>query len=67
MKKKFYTNEYSFIRNFDLYGITIPLRFKNKSKYSTRLGMILSIFTYIFIIFISIYFSQDLINKKIFL
>ena len=64
MIRKLYTNEYSFIRNFDLYGITIPLRFKNKSKYSTRLGMILSIFTYIFIILISIYFSQDLINKK---
>ena len=61
---KLYTNEYSFIRNFDLYGINIPLRFKNHSRYSSRLGMTLSIFTYIFIIIIALYYSQDLINKK---
>ena len=64
MVKLYYTNEYSFIRNFDLYGINIPLRFKNHSRYSTRIGMTLSIFTYIFIIIIAFYFSQDLINKK---
>ena len=61
---KLYTNEYSFIRNFDLYGINIPLRFKNHSRYSSRLGMTLSIFTYILIFIIALYFSQDLINKK---
>ena len=62
--KKININNLSFIRNFDIYGIQFPLRYKKKSSYSTKPGIIFSIITFIIAIIIIIYFGQDVFKRK---
>lgn len=62
--KKININNLSFIRNLDIYGIQFPLRYKKKSSYSTKPGIIFSIITFIIAIIIIIYFGQDVIKQK---
>ena len=47
---------FKFISEIDFYGINFPFRYRKKSNFPTKLGILLSIFTLIFsIIFAIIY------------
>ena len=53
-----------FIYSFDIYGVDFSLRYKNKEKFPTKIGIILSIISILGIIIISVKSMIDIFNKN---
>ena len=54
----------NFIDILDIYGLSVPLRYQQKSKYKTMVGFILSLLTMISIITVLMIFIVDIFNHK---
>ena len=57
---------FKFISGIDFYGINFPFRYRKKSYFPTKLGILLSIFTLIFSIIFAIIYFLDMVNRKSF-
>ena len=69
MKKKKLKKNFSLINLFDsidIYGLNFPLRYKTKSSYTSNLGIIFSIISYIILIIYSIICFIQLFYHKSF-
>ena len=53
-----------FYHNFDFYGIDFPLRYKNEDKFSSIIGLILSLISMFLILIIIIYNVKNIFNYK---
>ena len=64
--KKFedYYVKIPFIYSFDIYGVDFSLRYKNKEKFPTKIGIILSIISILGIIIISVKSLVEIFNKN---
>ena len=58
--------KHSFMNNFDFYGIDFPLRYKNQERYSSIVGIILSLISIILILIILILQAKNIFNYKYF-
>jgi hypothetical protein len=56
--------KHSFLNNFDFYGIDFPLRYKNQERYSSIVGIILSLISIILILIILIFQAKNIFNYK---
>ena len=54
----------SIFNNFDFYGIDFPLRYKNQERFSSIIGLVLSIISIIIILIIIIFQAKDIFNYK---
>ena len=61
---KLFVNNYLMV--LDLYGLPIPLYFKNKSQYKTHFGAIISILSLVIILTFIIILSKELFEKTSF-
>ena len=52
--------------SINIYGINIPLLYKKEEIFNTTLGIFLSIFSYILVILVSLFYALDLFNKSSF-
>ncbi len=57
----FQTND--FFQTINIYGLPFSLRYKKSEKYTTFSGILLTLLTFIIVIFIVILYSLDLINR----
>ncbi len=57
-------NKHSLLNNFDFYGIDFPLRYKNQERYSSLIGIILSLISIILILIILIFQAKNIFNYK---
>ena len=51
-----------FFHTINIYGVPFSFRYKKSEKYSTIIGIILSVLTFLMVIIIAIMYSLDLIN-----
>ena len=58
------SNFVKFINGIDFYGINFSLRYKKKSDFPTKLGILFSIFTLVFSFIFAIIYFIDMINRK---
>ena len=57
-------NKHSFLNDLDFYGIDFPLRYKNQERYSSLIGIILSLISIILILIILIFQAKNIFNYK---
>ena len=54
---------YNLIEKMNIYGLNFHLLYKKEQTYSTLLDIILSIVSYLILLFISILYFKDIYNK----